>query len=219
MDDACIVVATQVVEVSLDISFDMMITETAPIDALIQRFGRINRKRDFTTIGKYKPIYILAPPEKEKDAKPYSLHVLQQSFNVLPKGELLKESAIQSLIDEVYPVIERIDIDLDAAFVNNQWRITELRHFPKSALLEKLDIDSVACITENDRNVYTNATHEQQILMEIPVTYNSVRWKNLEQLSVGTHPFIVPDKAYSDERGLDFFKTNIEHYDVTYQIL
>jgi CRISPR-associated endonuclease/helicase Cas3 len=219
MNDACIVIATQVVEVSLDISFDMMITETAPIDALIQRFGRINRIRDFTTIGKYKPIYIIAPPEKERDAKPYSLHVLQQSFSVLPDGELLKESALQSLIDKVYPAIEKIDINLDAVFANNQWRLTELRHLPKSALIEKLDIDSVACITENDRDVYPNINYEQQILMEIPVNYNSVRWKNLSQLSVGTHPFIVPDKAYSDERGLDFTKTDIEHYDVSYQIL
>jgi CRISPR-associated endonuclease/helicase Cas3 len=219
MDDACIVVSTQVVEVSLDISFDMMITETAPIDSLIQRFGRINRKRDYTTTGKYKPIYVIAPPKTEKDAKPYSLYVLQQSFKVLPDGELLKESVLQSLIDEVYPVIDKIDINLDAVFANNQWRLTELRHLPKSALLEKLDIDSVACITESDRDTYPFMSYEQQILVEISVNYNSVRWKNLEQLSVGTHPFIVPDKAYSDKKGLDFTRTNIENYDVSYQIL
>lgn len=62
----CIVVSTQVVEVSLDISFDIMITECAPIDALTQRFGRINRKRTKDTIGHYKPIYVIAPSEDEK---------------------------------------------------------------------------------------------------------------------------------------------------------
>ena len=41
--DPCIIVSTQVVEVSLDISFDLLITEVAPIPALIQRLGRINR--------------------------------------------------------------------------------------------------------------------------------------------------------------------------------
>ncbi|WP_433677962.1 CRISPR-associated helicase Cas3' [Nocardia sp. CA-119907] len=38
-----LVVATQVVEVSLDVSFDALHTSGAPLEALIQRFGRINR--------------------------------------------------------------------------------------------------------------------------------------------------------------------------------
>jgi len=36
-------VATQVVEISLNIDYDVLITEAAPIDALAQRFGRVNR--------------------------------------------------------------------------------------------------------------------------------------------------------------------------------
>lgn len=40
-----LVVATQVVEVALDIDFDVLLTECAPIDALVQRAGRINRFR------------------------------------------------------------------------------------------------------------------------------------------------------------------------------
>ncbi len=36
-------VATQVVEVSLDVSFDTIFTEVAPVDDLLQRFGRVNR--------------------------------------------------------------------------------------------------------------------------------------------------------------------------------
>ncbi len=38
-----VLVATQVVEVSLDISFDVGFFEAAPIDALAQRMGRVNR--------------------------------------------------------------------------------------------------------------------------------------------------------------------------------
>jgi CRISPR-associated endonuclease/helicase Cas3 len=39
-----LLVATQAVEVSLDIDYDLAFMENAPIDALIQRFGRVNRK-------------------------------------------------------------------------------------------------------------------------------------------------------------------------------
>ncbi|MGH3522024.1 MAG: CRISPR-associated helicase Cas3', partial [Mycobacterium sp.] len=38
-----ILVATQVVEVSLDVDFDVLHTSGAPLDALVQRFGRVNR--------------------------------------------------------------------------------------------------------------------------------------------------------------------------------
>lgn len=38
-----VLVATQVVEVSLDVSFDTIFTEAAPVDDLLQRFGRVNR--------------------------------------------------------------------------------------------------------------------------------------------------------------------------------
>lgn len=41
-----LVVATQVVEVSLDVDFDCLFTSAAPLEALLQRFGRVNRVAD-----------------------------------------------------------------------------------------------------------------------------------------------------------------------------
>ena len=46
-------VATQVVEVSLDISYDALITEVAPVDALVQRMGRANRR------GEHEPAAVI----------------------------------------------------------------------------------------------------------------------------------------------------------------
>ena len=218
---ACVVVSTQVVEVSLDISFDVMITEAAPIDALIQRFGRINRKRNADTIGKYKPVYVIAPPEEDSECLPYSREVLQRSYDVLPQNALLREAELQSLIDRVYPQIKRINIGLDAVFVDGKWRLKELRHLPKSALIEMLDIDSVSCITQQDdeSGKYEQAMEKERLLMEIPVRYNSQRWKKLKQLPIGSRPFVVPDAAYSSDKGLDFSKIGTEYYDTNYQML
>ena len=42
--DACVLVSTQVSELSLDISADVMYSEIAPVDSIVQRGGRLNRK-------------------------------------------------------------------------------------------------------------------------------------------------------------------------------
>lgn len=210
----CIVVSTQVVEVSLDISFDVMITECAPIDALTQRFGRINRKRTRETIGHYKPIYVVAPSEDENDALPYSLDVLKTTFDVLPNnGEIMEECRVQEMIDKVYPDIDFHNIDYTGvAFSGGTWLLKALCHYPKSALLEALDINSAVCITEEDKERYLSANGLERIEMEIPVSYHSMAHRNLEQLDKGSRPFIIPNRGYDNEKGLlpDMCKT--EYY-------
>jgi len=55
-----ILVATQVVEASVDADFDFMVTEISPIDSQIQRWGRVFRSRDDEYTAKSPNIVIFA---------------------------------------------------------------------------------------------------------------------------------------------------------------
>ncbi|MCX6323326.1 MAG: hypothetical protein NTZ41_03890, partial [Sphingobacteriales bacterium] len=217
-DKACIVISTQIVEVSLDISFDIMITEAAPLDALIQRFGRINRKRTNETIGIMKDVYVIEPSTDKKDALPYDLDIISKSYEVLPDGDTLHERDLQHKIDAVFTKINFLEIEEHAVFKSDgSISIDQLTNRSKSILFELLDIDSVSCICESDQAKYEVSDFEQRLELEIPVRYYSVF--KMKQSQKGNKPFVIPDMAYDTEKGLDTKKIKEQNFDVNNRIL
>lgn len=217
-NEACIVVSTQIVEVSLDISFDVMITATAPLDALIQRFGRVNRKRTKETIGKLKDIYVVAPPNNDKDARPYDLDVLLKSFEVLPNNQVLQENELQKKIDQVYTEIDFLKIDEHSIYHPEKgFSLRKLTHRGKAILFDLLQIDSVSCITESDVEEYEVGNFESRLNYEMSVNYWHVA--KMQQSEKGNKPFIIPDKAYDFETGLDVSEIKQENFNVLNQFL
>lgn len=101
-----VVVATQVVEVSLNLDLDVLYSDPAPLEALLQRFGRVNR------LGKRPPapVYIF---QQEEDVFAYVYHPREQITYTLQllaeqtrrskaKGLLLDENRLPDWLDEVY---------------------------------------------------------------------------------------------------------------------
>lgn len=100
LKDLNLLVGTQAIEVSLNIDYDILFSEPAPIDALIQRFGRVNRKGWEKKI--IKPVNIF---EKGSDKDRYvyrNQELVSKSLDLLSKETILSESRIQELVDEVY---------------------------------------------------------------------------------------------------------------------
>ncbi|GAB3988951.1 CRISPR-associated helicase/endonuclease Cas3 [Spirosoma daeguense] len=187
----CLVVSTQVVEVSLDISFDRMITEAAPLDALIQRFGRINRKRNEQTIGTYKPVHVLKPEGK---CLPYNKAIVEASYEQLPDQEILSEQTLQKRIDLVYTTIDTREIDIHLIQVEEEFLLKTLCNRPKSVLIDALEIEAATCILEEDKARYETAYWEERIGLEIPISWRVIapHYKQYEQLEIGSYPFVVP---------------------------
>lgn len=80
-EDIGIVVSTQVLEAGIDFSAELLLTELAPADSLIQRAGRCARYE-----GEEGEMVIF-PVEEENGYKPYKEHHLSKTFEWLGKNK------------------------------------------------------------------------------------------------------------------------------------
>jgi CRISPR-associated endonuclease/helicase Cas3 len=93
-----ILVATQVIEISLNISCDQMYTELAPPDALGQRGGRLNRGGEKPYSGNKQFIMHVFDVEKPN---PYQEDIILKTDSHLPNGEY-SYRRIKQICDDVY---------------------------------------------------------------------------------------------------------------------
>lgn len=105
-----LVITTQVVEVSLDIDFDMLFTENAPADAIIQRAGRINRKREKSDS------VVTIVRHKEVSEKVYDPALLRKSYDEFSKyhNQYVTEEDFLTIVDHVY---NDVNIESDEKFI------------------------------------------------------------------------------------------------------
>jgi CRISPR-associated endonuclease/helicase Cas3 len=107
-DEVKLLVGTQAIEVSLDIDYDVIFTEPAPLDALLQRFGRVNRHR---VNGKYRPPCNCIVFAERNDVDKYiykNEEVIARTLDALrtiqsKNSGVVAENELQFYIDQVYP--------------------------------------------------------------------------------------------------------------------
>ena len=98
-DKGRILVATQVVEQSLDLDFDWMLTQICPVDLLFQRIGRLHRHERFRPVGFESPRCTVVSVERDD----YGLHkLIYGNTRVLWRTERLLAGADTIVFPEAY---------------------------------------------------------------------------------------------------------------------
>jgi CRISPR-associated endonuclease/helicase Cas3 len=216
-----VLVATQVVEVSLDIDLDVIYTDPAPLDALLQRFGRINRRR----LKEAAPVCVFREPVPDKP-RPYEPALIQAALRVMEKnnGCMVDEAQVSAWLDAVYADIDiskRWLTEYQSAFTDfADSTLATLRAFQSDVLLKDAfyrAFDSVEVLPAQLEDEYyalvdDNPLEASQLLVPI-------RW---QQYAVLSNKGLVPaaddmlkivNAYYDDEIGLDFTRDNRDEED------
>ncbi len=109
--DRAVLVSTQIIEQSLDLDFDLMVTDLAPADLLLQRSGRLHRHERKGRPGPEHPILWICRPREEDGvpffdpgfAKVYDEHVLLRTWLELrDRTGVRVPEEVEDLVEAVY---------------------------------------------------------------------------------------------------------------------
>ncbi|MFN0203186.1 MAG: CRISPR-associated helicase Cas3' [Bacteroidia bacterium] len=217
----CLLIATQVVEVSLDIDYDILFTENAPIDALIQRAGRVNRKRN---ANRNTEVWVFPHRDVVKEYV-YSLEkVLENTFEMIQQhhGQRLTERILLEMVNQVYENIEVTENAFYKEAINQYSKIQKEEGYIKDVSLKDRNndiytregMDSISVIPcqfyEEIQTKKLSAAQKKEYEVSIRKWQYAQRKCSLKD----DDGFEYVDIAYSSETGLDFkgtppSKTNI----------
>jgi len=169
-----LVVATQAIEVSLDVDFDALHSSGAPLEALIQRFGRVNRigERPPANVVVHVPVY---RPRRGTSAElwadgVYEFAPTELAMEILAgnDGAELSERDLAAWLDEIYGsawgeewcrTVTRHRTTFESDFLS-----FDLPFDDREALAGEFDklFDGTEAILESDKTDYTqelNSAH------------------------------------------------------------
>lgn len=136
-----VLVATQVVEQSLDLDFDLIVTDLAPVDLLLQRSGRLfrhshtRRPPGFTA----PTMWVVTPPLGDDggptfsgaDRRVYDEHILLASwYHLQGRKTIAIPDDVSALVEAVYGAEEPpagLDRDLIARWLKTAARLAKVR--------------------------------------------------------------------------------------------
>ena len=125
-----VLIATQVIEQGLDLDFDLLVSEVAPIDLILQRAGRLHRhERAQRPAGLEQPQLWLVEPPIDADGIPdfgpfqtypkrrgaYDRHILIRSYLALAERKTIM------LPDDVETLVEAVYSDFAPTALNDAW--------------------------------------------------------------------------------------------------
>lgn len=199
LESSNLLIGTQAIEVSLDIDYDKMYTEIAPIDSLLQRFGRINRygEKGISDIFIY-----------NKSNKIYLEDIIERTDfvikNILDKNDgIILENETQEYLDYVYQDIDIEKYNSECRDINDLIEDLEVAKFYDSAEQGLCSFNTISVLPAVLLDEYNDLIREKKYLDANSLFVNIRYLKNKKEHIIKYNNILVTDFIY-DEKGLVF---------------
>jgi len=167
-------ITTQIVEASLDIDFDLLLTECSTIDSMLQRFGRCYRKRDYH--DEEPNIIIFKHGNESKQI--YDKILTEKTYETFLEYNkiLLIEKQKQEMIDKVFNAVK--DTDYYKNYKDHKQLLKSGFRADNKAEVQELFRGIASQRLVIPRSVYNE--NKDKILESIEITKNKNKSKELK---------------------------------------